>query len=73
MPGTGLDLARLGKVGELVDGVVAGQVTIPEATARLDEIDKTPHPWGCTANAVSYAFVGSGFLRIGSLRRLSDR
>jgi len=61
MPGTGLDLARLGKVGELVDGVVAGQVTISEATARLDEIDKTPHPWGCIANAVSYAFVGSGF------------
>ncbi len=61
MPGTGLELARLAKVGELVDGVVAGQVSVSEATSRLDEIDKTPHPWGGIANALSYAFVGSGF------------
>ena len=61
MPGTGLELARLGEVGELVDGVVAGQITVSEATDRLDEIDKIPHPWGGIANAFSYAFVGSGF------------
>ncbi len=61
MDGTGLELARLAKVGELVDSVVAGQVTVSEATTRLDEIDKIPHPWGCIANALSYAFVGSGF------------
>ena len=61
LPGTGLELARLGKVGELVDGVVAGQINVSEATTRLDEIDKIPHPWGSITNAFSYAFVGSGF------------
>ena len=61
LPGTGLDLARLAKVGELVEAVEAGEVSIRDATTRLDEIDKTPHPWGGIANAASYAFVGSGF------------
>ena len=61
LPGTGLELARLARVGELVDGVEAGEISIREATIRLDEIDKIPHPWGETANAVSYLFCGSGF------------
>jgi len=61
LPGTGLDLARLAKVGALVDAVEAGEVSTRDATTRLDEIDKTPHPWDGIANAASYAFVGSGF------------
>lgn len=61
MPGTGLDLAKLALVGELVDAIDGGQVSIAEATTRLAEIDKTPHPWGNLANAASYAFVGFGF------------
>ena len=61
MPGTGLDLAKLAQVGELVDAVAAGQVSIAEATTQLIAIDKTPHPWGNLSNAASYAFVGVGF------------
>lgn len=61
MPGTCLELAKLAKVGELVDTVEDGQVSLQEATIRLEEIDKTPHRWGDIANALSYAFVGSGF------------
>jgi uncharacterized membrane protein YjjP (DUF1212 family) len=61
MPGTGLDLAKLPEIGRFVDAVVAGQTSVSEAMARLDEIDKRPHPWGWFANAVSYAFCGSGF------------
>jgi len=61
MPGTGLELARLAKVGELVNAVEAGQVSVSEATARLDEIDETPHPWGGIATAISYVSVGSAF------------
>jgi uncharacterized membrane protein YjjB (DUF3815 family) len=34
---------------------------VSEATDRLDEIDKTPQVWGVASNAISYAFVGSGF------------
>ena len=61
LPGTGLDLDKLAQVGELVDAVVAGQVSIAEGTARLDEIKTIPHPWGTIANAASYAFCGAGF------------
>jgi len=61
MPGTGLDLAKLTKAGKLVDDVVAGHVTIIEALSRLEEIEKTPNPWGILANAISYVFIGSGF------------
>jgi len=61
MPGTGLELNRLARLGELVDDVVAGKISIPEGTARIDDIDKIPHPWGITANAASYAFAGMGF------------
>jgi uncharacterized membrane protein YjjP (DUF1212 family) len=61
MPGIGLQLDRLAKVGELVGAVEAGRVSVSEATDRLDEIDKTPQVWGVASNAISYAFVGSGF------------
>jgi uncharacterized membrane protein YjjP (DUF1212 family) len=61
MTGTGLDLTRLAKVGELVDALESGEISISDASVRLDEIDKTPHPWGNLTGAVSYAFVGSAF------------
>jgi len=61
MPGTGLELTRLAKIGKLVDGVEAGDTTLEEASAGLDEIDRMPHPWGNIANAISYALVGSSF------------
>ena len=60
LPGTGLNLDRLARVGDLIDAVAAGQVSISEASKRLDEIDKTPLPWGVAANAFSYAFLGAG-------------
>lgn len=61
MPGTGLALAKLARVGELVDGVAAGQVDVGQATIRLTEIDRMPNPWSAGAIAASYAFCGSGF------------
>jgi len=61
LPGTGLDLAKLTEAGKLVDDVVAGHITINQALPRLEEIEKTPHPWGLIANAISYVFVGAGF------------
>jgi len=61
LPGTGLDLTRLASVGELVDQVESGDLTIAEASARLDEIARMPHPWGGVASACSYALVGAAF------------
>jgi uncharacterized membrane protein YjjP (DUF1212 family) len=62
LPGTGLELARLAEVGKLVDAVAAGEASIEDAPARLDEIDRMPHPWGKFAVAISYALIGSSFM-----------
>jgi uncharacterized membrane protein YjjP (DUF1212 family) len=60
MPGTGLELNRLAAIGELVDSVEAAEISISDASVRLNEINKMPHPWGIIANTVSYASIGSG-------------
>jgi len=67
MPGTGLDLGKLGQVGELVDALEAKEISVSDATARLSAIDKTPLPWGRLANAVSYALCGAGLAVLFSL------
>ncbi len=59
MPGTGLDLDKLARVGDLIETVAAGEVSVADAAVRLDEIDKMPSPWGRVANALSYAVVGA--------------
>ena len=61
MPSPGLELNRLAKLGELVDELVSGGVSIADGIARLDEIDDVPHPWKDAALALSYAFAGAGF------------
>ena len=66
-PGTGLDLTKLAMVGDLVDSVVAGTVSISEATTRLDSISKTPPQWGVLASALGYALVGAGLAVLFSL------
>jgi len=61
MPGTGLELNRLAVVGELVDSIESGKISIADASDRLDEIEKIPHQWGGVTGPFSYAFVGAGF------------
>jgi uncharacterized membrane protein YjjP (DUF1212 family) len=61
MPGTGFDLAKLARVGELVNAVEDGSVTIEQATATLDEIDAMPSPYGTCTVALGYALCGAGF------------
>jgi uncharacterized membrane protein YjjP (DUF1212 family) len=61
MPGTGLELNRLAAVGELVDTIKSGKISIADASDRLDEIEKIPHPWRGVTGPLSYALVGAGF------------
>jgi len=61
MPGTGIDLTRLAAVGDLVDDVESGNISLSDASVRLDEIDTMPHPWGTIASAASYAMIGAAF------------
>lgn len=60
LPFGGLDLDKLAKVGELVDAVLNGSVSLADADGQLDKIAKDPVPWGQIANALSYAFTGAG-------------
>ena len=61
MSGVGLNLAKLAKVGELVTNLEKGNVTLLEADARLDEIDKMNPPYGKIIIALGYALLGAGF------------
>lgn len=61
MPGTGFDLSKLARVGELVNAVEGGQVSIARATETLDEIDAMPPPYRNWLVALSYAMCGAGF------------
>ena len=61
MHGTGTELNRLANVGELINELGNGKLSIAEASTRLDEIDKLPHPWGNATTALSYVLVGVAF------------
>jgi len=60
LPFCGLDLDKLAKVGDLMDAVIGGSISLTEANNQLDEIRKDPLPWGQFANALSYIACGSG-------------
>ena len=61
MAGTGTELNRMAKVGELVNDLENSKLSLAEASARLDEIAKLPHPWGNFTSALSYVMVGVAF------------
>ena len=61
MPGTGIDLAKLAKIGELVTDLESGQLTLLEANESLDKIEKLPAPFGKVIVALGYALSGAGF------------
>jgi uncharacterized membrane protein YjjP (DUF1212 family) len=67
LPGAGLDLSKLALVGGLVDMLEAGEISLSEGSARLDDIGKTPVPWGRIASGLAYAFVGAGLAVLFSL------
>lgn len=61
MPGTGIDLAKLAKIGELVTDLESVQLTLLEANESLDRIEKLPPPFGKVIVALGYALSGGGF------------
>jgi len=65
MPGTGFDLFKLSKVGELVADLESGKITLTEANDNLDEIDNItlspPYPYGKILIAIGYILSGAGF------------
>lgn len=57
----GFNMAKLARVGELVETVVAGGISLDDAYTILDEIDNLPDPWGPLAKGLSFLFIGVGF------------
>ncbi len=55
------NMAKLARVGEVVESVVDGDIDLHEAYKQLLEIDDLPNPWGPLAKAVSFLFIGVGF------------
>ena len=55
------NMAKLARVGELVEAVVEGGISLDDAYNLLDEIEALPNPWGPFAKAVSFMFIGVGF------------
>jgi len=56
----GVDLDKLARVGDLLNAFGAGKVSLAEATASLDAIDRAPPPWGKLASMLGYALTGMG-------------
>lgn len=55
------NMAKLARVGELVESVVEGGISLDDAYELLDEIEELPNPWGPAAKAAGFIFVGVGF------------
>ena len=67
LPGAGLDLSKLALVGDLVDALKTGEISLSKGSERLDVIGKTPVPWGRLASGLAYVFVGAGLAVLFSL------
>jgi uncharacterized membrane protein YjjP (DUF1212 family) len=59
-PAPGVDLNKLARLGDLLQEVQAGTLSLADSAARLDAIDKAPPPWGKFASMLGYAFTGMG-------------
>jgi len=61
LAGSGFNLAKLAKVGELVSALEAKKITVADAIERLEEIDSMKPPYGRALTALGYALCGAGF------------
>ena len=64
VPPSGCNLNRLAALGELAASVEAGQVSITEATQRLEDVAQVPDPYGAFLAAASFLVAGAGFATV---------
>jgi uncharacterized membrane protein YjjP (DUF1212 family) len=60
MQAPGVDLDKLARVGDLLNELETGTLSLADASTRLDAIDLVPPPWGRFASMLGYALVGLG-------------
>src|SRR4051812_2454777 len=56
-----LDLGSLSRTDEIVDAVASNQMSIQDATDRLNEIYMMPNPYSRFATFIAYAAAGGAF------------
>ena len=55
-----MDLDKLARLGDLLNEIEAGTLSIRDAPLRIDAIDQVPPPWGKLASMLGYALTGLG-------------
>jgi uncharacterized membrane protein YjjP (DUF1212 family) len=55
-----IDLDKLARLGELLNEIREGRLSISDADARIDALDQIPPPWGKFASLLGYVFTGLG-------------
>jgi uncharacterized membrane protein YjjP (DUF1212 family) len=60
LPLCDFNMARLSHTGELVEKLTTGQMTLSDASDRLDEIAASPNPWGDVSYGLSFIAVTVG-------------
>jgi uncharacterized membrane protein YjjP (DUF1212 family) len=59
-PPPNIDLDKLARLGELLNEIKEGSLSIPDAYDHIDAIDQIPPPWGKFASMLGYVFTGLG-------------
>jgi uncharacterized membrane protein YjjP (DUF1212 family) len=59
-PPPNIDLDKLARLGELLNEIKEGHLSISDADARIAALDKIPPPWGKFATMLGYVFTGLG-------------
>jgi len=56
-----IDLDKLARLGDVLNEINAGTLSLNDADPRIDAIDQIPPPWGKFSSMLGYAFSGFGF------------
>ena len=59
-PPPDMDLDKLARLGDVLNKIKAGTLSINDADLQIDAIDQIPPPWGKFASMLGYLFVGFG-------------
>jgi uncharacterized membrane protein YjjP (DUF1212 family) len=59
-PPPDIDLDKLARLGDVLNEIKAGNLSINDAEAHIDAIDQIPPPWGKFASMLGYVFTGLG-------------
>jgi len=59
-PPPDIDLDKLARLGDVLNEIKAGTLSLNDANSHIDAIDQIPPPWGKFASMLGYVFTGLG-------------